>query len=308
MGCRALGGVFAALLLAGCGDSVAAPANQPSPSQGSLNAWTPQVAIVFPVANAEGSKNPPESYAVNVSVWPANRVLCDQPPKPAVSLFMAKALNPVELVDKQPEMMRRKEGSTSFPSQEYNQVPANLVADSNTSYTFVAYVRGQPASNVWLYGKPPGQYAPVKPTGYASPDPAALDTRIQVVFPHDSQGRQVPPAQATALNIAVDVFQHGTELSVPPDSTIEPRLWQAEGSSLLKAAPPGVQKTTYTLNGQGYPRWVFNDVQVHPGQAYHFLATVGQLGQHGGAYPTIWTHGTAAKGAPKIETPPGCIP
>ena len=276
----------------------------PAQDQTPLNSWTPQLAIVFPV-HAANSK---DTYAVNVSVWPANRVLCGKLPNPPVSLYIAKDFDPVAAVSQQPTVMHRSAGSVSFPSEEFDGVPANMVADPNASFSLVAFLRGQPASNVWLYGKAPAQYTPVKPTGYGSPDPAALDTRIQVVFPHDDQGKQTTPAKATQLNIAVDVFQHGTTLSVPPDAKYMPQLWEAEGSSPAKALPPGVQKTTYSVGGQGYPRWVFNDVRVDPGKTYHFMATIGQLGQHGGAYPTVWTHGTASKAAPKIEVPPSCIP
>ena len=291
-----------AVALAGCD---VASADAPSePDQAPINSWTPQLAIVFPVHGA----NSKDSYAVNVSVWPANRVLCGKLPNPPVGLYVAKDFDPIEAVSQQPTVMHRTAGSVRFPSEEFDGVPANLVADPNASFSLVAFVRGQPASNVWLYGKAPAKYVPVKPSGYGSPDPAALDTRIQVVFPHDAQGRQTAPDKATALNIAVDVFQHGTTLSVPPDASYKPRLWEAEGSSPAKALPPGVQKTTYTVGGQGYPRWVFNDVRVEPGKTYHFMATLGQLGQSGGSYPTVWTHGTASKAAPKIEVPPSCIP
>lgn len=298
-------GVLLALTLSACADMVS-PTPQPD-EPAPVNGWTPQIAIVFPVQSSQ-SKNPSDTYAVNVSIWPANRVLCGELANPAVSLYMANGFEPIEAVTQEPKLMRRTAGSVSFPSEEIDGVPANLVANSKASFSLVAYVRGQPASNVWLYGRPPAAYVPVKPTGYGSPDPAALDTRIQVVFPHNDQGRQTAPSAATELNIAVDIFQHGTTLSVPPDASYQPHLWEAQGSSAAKALPPGVQKTTYTVGGQGYPRWVFNDVRVKPGQTYHFMATVGVLGQRGGSYPTVWTHGTVSKVAPKIEVPPACIP
>jgi hypothetical protein len=293
--------------LAACGGGdAAAPSSDPALNQGALNSWTPRVAIVFPVTAAGGAKD--AAYAANVSVWPTNRVLCGKEPSPDVSLYMAKDFEPGDLVQQQRAIAPRQVGGISFPSAEFNDVPANLAADASASYSFVAYVRGQPASNAWLYGKPPAQYTPVKPTGYGSPDPAALDTRIQIVFPHDESGKPAPSNTATEVNVALDIFQHGTELSVPPDAPYTPKLWLSQGSEPLATVPPGVQKTTYTLNGQGYPRWVFNNVRVDPAAGYHLLATVGLLGQRGGSYPTIWTHAPAHPAAAKPQAPPACIP
>ena len=302
---RLVAAVLAAVCLAGCGaaESTASPA--PSPAGPLLNEWKPRLAIVFPRTN-DGKPGSP-GYAVNVSIWPSNRVLCDRPASPAVKLYVAKNFGPGDFVEQQPALTKRQSGSASFPSLEFDNVPANLVADPGASYSLVAYVRGQPASNAWLYGKPPNQYAPVKPTGYGSPDPAAVDTLIQVVFPHDGNGKQVAPAAAREINVAVDIFQHGTELSVTPDAHYAPQLWMSQGSAPLAALPPGVQKTTYSVNGQGFPRWVFNDVRVDPAQSYHLLSTVSPLGHQGGSFPNIWTHTPAKAAAPNVAPPPPCV-
>jgi len=303
-----VGELLGLLLLAGCATGSTSTAAS-APAQAPLNQWAPQLAVVF-AQLPPGQNDVARSFAVNVSVWPTNRVLCDKPPSPKVSLYVAKRDEPGDFTSKEPSITRHQVGNVSFPSAEFNDVPASLAADPGAAFSFVAYVRGQPASNVWLHGAAATSgYAPLKPTGYASPDPAALDTRIQVVFPHDDHGRPVSAATAAELNIAVDIFQHGTTLSVPPDTSDKLQLWWAQGNAALAILPQGPQKTTYTLNGQGCPRWVFNDVAVQPGQTYHFLATVGLLGQHGGSYPSIWTHGAPAHlAAPKPQPPPACIP
>jgi hypothetical protein len=70
------------------------------------------------------------------------------------------------------------------------------------------------------------------------------------------------------------------------------------------------QETTYTINGQQYPRWVFNDVPVQPGQQYHFMAML--TGIQGGVvdgrqFPTIWTHAADARTyLPTPQPPPAC--
>ncbi|HLG69125.1 MAG TPA: hypothetical protein VK009_01735 [Chloroflexota bacterium] len=298
--------VLPSLALAACGESVPADVAA-GPLSGPLNEWKPQLAVVFP-QHAPGDAK--LSYAVNVSVWPTNRVLCGKDPNPRVSLYVSKNNEPGDFVQIEPALAKHGSGGAAFPTEEFDDVPANLVINPNAHYSFVAYVRGEPASNVWLHGTEPASgYAPVKPTGYASPDPAALDSIIQVVFPHDSHGKPAPAAKATALNIAVDLFQHGTTLSVAPDAAYKPELWLARGGAEVQVSTTVAQKTTYTVNGQGYPRWVFNDVQVQPGETYHLLATVGELGKHGGSYPTIWTHSGGAKpSAFKPTTPPPCIP
>src|SRR5206468_1880320 len=140
------------------------------------------------------------------------------------SLYVAKNNQPGDVFSGQPALTQRKIGKASFPSLEYNDVPASLAVDETAAYSFVAFVRGQPASNVWLHtgGKPALAGHEEKPTGYASPNPTALDSRIQVVFPHDERGQPAPAKSATRLNVAIDIFQHDTTLSVPPDAEYTP--------------------------------------------------------------------------------------
>lgn len=296
------------LLLSACG-AVASGSTAASPSPSLLNEWKPQVAVVFAQVPPGKEKNRAQSYAVNVSVWPTNKVLCDKPPNPRVSLYVSKNNQPGDFLAKDATPTSHQANGVTFPSAEFNDVPASLAADPGARFSFVVYIRGHPASNVWLHGSDKSEpYAPVKPAGYASPDPAALDTIIQIVFPHDARAQEAPADKATALNIAVDVFQHGTDLSVPPDADYKPQLWMSQGGAELQALPNVAVRTIYTERGQGYPRWVFNDVQVQPGQHYHFLATIGQTGMHGGSYPSIWTHGSGKTEAFKPNPPPGCIP
>jgi hypothetical protein len=302
------------LLLAGCGQSK--PAGSPTPSPAStqgptLNEWKPRIAVVTPLmAGGSAGKSVDQAYGVNVSVWPANKVLCTQPPGPAVGLYVTKNGEPGDLVALDPVLTKHEANGATFPSADFKDVNASLAADPGAKFSFVAYARGLPASNVYLHtgDKPAEGGQPVKPSGYSSPNPAAVDTRIQVVFPHDDQGHQAPVKSATAVNIAVDIFQHGTMLSVAPDAKYDPRLWLAEGSDVLQMAPPGVQRTTYTVNGQGYPRWIFNDVRVEPDHSYHFLATTAPLGQPGGSYPNIWNYVGEIRSPFKPQPPPSCIP
>jgi hypothetical protein len=275
-----------------------------SPGAGGVNTWDPRIGIVFPVYPPGASGDINKSTGINVSLWPTNAVLCNGLPGPSIGLYVAKNNEPGDLL--QPTKLQlRTQGKTRFPTLEFNDVRTSLAADPNAKYSLVAMANGQPVSNVWVHGgTSPAKYEDVPPTGYGSTDPAAVDTRIQVVFPHDDQGKQVAAAAATRVNIAVDIFEHGTTLSVPPSAPYTPRLWFAEGNGQLQLTLPGVQKTTYTLKGQGYPRWVFNNVPVQPGANTHFVATLDSVQ----TYPSIWTHGDAHPAIPAPKTPPACIP
>jgi hypothetical protein len=154
-----------------------------------------------------------------------------------------------------------------------------------------------------------------------------VDLRIQVVFPHDAQGRQQPVSQAPLVNVAVDIFQHGTTLSVRPDFlqavpsrySVSLGLQIATGNGPLQSdvsasgASIVPQQTSSDIGGQQYPRWVFNDVPVQPGQQYHFMAILaGLLGNAvttGNQFSTIWTHAADARTyLPSPQAPPACVP
>jgi hypothetical protein len=60
------------------------------------------------------------------------------------------------------------------------------------------------------------------------------------------------------------------------------------------------------VNGQDFPRWVFNNVTVKPGTQHHFRVIV--MGGPNRVYPTIWTHAADARTIfPNPQPPPyGC--
>lgn len=296
-----LAGVVILLPLVG-GAQAASPA---------VNLWSPQIGIVFPTNGAGRPTNVAASTEANVSIWPLNQVRCGQAPNPAEDLFVAKNTDPVEPVTVAPRIVQRTVGGVSFPTEEYDNVPADLAVDPTAKYTFVTYQDGSPTSNIWVHAADPRTYYPhpVVPTGYVQGTPAALDTRIQVVFPHDERGNFAPPRTATRVNIAVDIFAHGTLLSLPTTADYNVYLWWAQNNDPAYLAPGVGLKTTYTSDGHVYPRWVFNDFPVNPGGVYHFYAITGALGQPGASYPSIWTHAADARTLlPSPHLPPTCAP
>lgn len=295
-----LGVVLAALLVVRPGITHGAAAS---------TLWNPRIAIVWP-HDAQGNQTAVASSSfVNVSIWPTNQVSCAQGPNPPVDLFVAKNNEPVHSVGIAPQIIQRSVNGASFPSAEFNNVPANLAVDPTAKYRFVTYSGGQPQGNIWVHAADPRTFFPQQlvPTGYSEPSPNELDTRIQVVWPHDEQGNFAPVDRATRVNIAVDVFAHGTTHSLPPDTLYNLKLLWAQGNGPLAQAPGVAQKMTYTVNGKTFPRWVVNNFPVQPGQQYHFLFLIGALGQPGASFPTIWTHAADARTIlPQPEPPPSC--
>jgi len=257
----------------------------------------PRISIVWP---HDGHGNPTpvaKSRMVNVSVWPSNQVACCQ--DPGLALLVARDNEPAEVV--QPygrvQVIERTVRGITFPSVEFNNIPANLAAEPGAKYRFVL----MDGSNVWVHAADPRTIfaQQVVPAGYSEPQPQELDARIQIVWPHDEQGRLRSVAEAPLVNIAVDLFAHGTLNSVPLDYEPEYlRLQVAQGNDALALQRDLLpEKTTYTANGQAFPRWVFNNVPVEPGRQYHFAPYVVRPNNKG--LPswtfTIWTHAADAR-------------
>ena len=248
-----------------------------------------------------------ETARVNVSVWPALAVACQRDPAPPVALVIARGQDPAVPVDGAPQRLLRVAGAGAFPSLEFNDVPTS----PGTRDVLLSVVEGRPTGNVWVHAADPRTILPhpPTPTGYAPAPPAAVDVRIAIVWPHDGTGAFAPVERATHVNVAIDLFAHGTTWSVPLEATYPVQLWWARGNEPIAPAPVAVQKLTQEVHGQVYPRWVAHDVPVEPGVPYHFLATVGPMGPGGTSYPTIWTHATDARTfLPQPAVPPACVP
>ncbi len=314
------------------------PLTLAGPAAAAGSGWQPpQIAIVWP-HNQQAQPTPvDQSQLVNVSVWPTGQTSCAQPDIPGaqgVVLGMARNNDPLTPLAVHPFFLLRTASGVQFPSAEFNDVPADLAAHPSDKYSFVVvggiYTGGNtPTGNVWVHAADPRTYnpQPLHPTGFTTQANPPVDLRIQVVFPHDAQGRQQPVGQAPLVNVAVDIFQHGTTLSVRPDflQAIPSRyavslgLQIATGNGPLRGdvstsgASITPQQTSYDIGGQRYPRWVFNNVPVQPGQQYHFMAILaGLLGNAvtaGNQFPTVWTHAADARTyLPNPQAPPACTP
>ncbi len=285
--------------------------------------WDPRVAIVWPQDGQGRQASVAQSRAVNVALWPANQVNCSPPPGLALSglvtLAVAKDNEPARPVTIAPQWILRTTNGATFPSVKYDNVPAELAADPTARYSFAVVggllVGGSgETGNVWVHAADARTIypRPVVPVGYVDGQLTTVDLRIQIVWPHDGEGNYAPVGRATFVNVAVDLFEHGTLESVrpdfpPPDLVNPPTLGVARDNGPLRGSGVPAQKVTYEANGQAYPRWVFNDVPVEPGTPYHFMAEIGGRFAYHSEYSSIWTHAADARTInPTPQAPPAC--
>lgn len=283
--------------------------------------WLPpvRVAVVWP-HDAQGQYAPPAAaHLVNVSVWPTNQVPCGAPPDPTIlapRLMLAAGNEPARFVDGNPRLISRAVGGVPFPSVEWNDV----AVDPSTSYRLVVYALGVPIggnfySNVWTHAADARTLLaqPLLPEDVAGDrfPIDGVDARIQVVWPHDGQGQYVPPERAPFVNVAVDLFQHGTRRSLAVDAagSYTVRLLEAEGNGPLGAVDVKTEHVTYTVGARSYQRWVFDDVPVKPGGQYNFAVSALAAGAKlVSPYSTIWTHAADPRTVlPDPPVPPPCL-
>jgi len=324
---RALGALVAVLLLVGAAAPVGARAEQADRAEQCWN-LQPSIAIVYPDG---GLANLANSTQVNLSVWPRYPVQCNcRHPwfeGGGGGLYVARDNEPMELLatPDEGEVVLRWDGDHWFPSQEFNNIPADLRGGHQVRFV-IGYRWGIGGGQVWVHSADARTLnpRPAVPTGHAEGTPGVsdnlrnLDARIQVVWPHDGQGHQMPVGKARYVNVAVEVFEHGTlkAVRVPAGTLL---LWGAkgnEGSSVLtrigqprgeNLQPP--ELTYYQAGDEAYPRYVFNNIPVEPGQQMHFMVEVRDPAPGPDKPPfefhsTVWTHAVDARTYQPQPQPP----
>jgi hypothetical protein len=136
------------------------------------------------------------------------------------------------------------------------------------------------------------------PTSSAA-HPAPMQAKIEIVWPHgDAAVRDANFANITAYLIAAGE-------KTPPPCAWQPtvRLWAAAGSDPARAVAVG-QKRMITLEGNTFPVWDFNDVDVSAARdstsKLSFFATVdGMEAAH-----NVWVHAADARTIfPRADVP-----
>src|SRR5262245_47822180 len=86
--------------------------------------WVPQIAVVWPHDGLGTPASVEEARAVNVSVWPRNRVGCTADPR--LRLWLARDNEPLQLVPGNGKLTLQTVEDRTFPAIEFNDVPADL--------------------------------------------------------------------------------------------------------------------------------------------------------------------------------------
>ena len=190
-------------------------------------------------------------------------------------------------------------GGRRVPVWDFNDVDVSAARDPKNKLYFSVRLAGGPyQANVWVHGLDARTYLPmpVTPTGTqaitAAGVPAALDARIQIVWPHGGAAVE----KANLANISADLFAHGTHVALAPSGSgadaWTPAVWlvRALNNDTGERVAAGIPRR----DGAGI-HWDFNDVDVSaardPQSKLHFWVVVDGILTHS----NFWTHGVDAR-------------
>ncbi len=202
-----------------------------------------------------------------------------------------------------------------FPYWELNDVDVRAANDPQHKLYFMIQVSGieTAGTGIWAHAADPRTYFPQQdvPSGITAGTVDALDARIEIVWPHDEAGNARPVSEGSLANVAVELFAHGTRLSVPVG-------WEPAGLTLYGAwnqeiGQPLATQSVMQVRQSGaitYPIWEFQNIPVdaatNPANKLYLWVMV----QGVATYPTIWTHGADARTFFPAQDEPiqGCTP
>ncbi len=184
----------------------------------------------------------------------------------------------------------------TYPVWDFNNINVSAARNPANKMYFYATVDGVTTFfNVWSHAADARTYNPdpVNPAGAAG-IPGEVDARIQVVWPHNGQGRPVPVTQAARANVQVALFWRGSGQSVGREFNQPVNLFKSLNNNPNALVGAGVRRLV-TENGVTYPVWEFNDVDVSAARnalnKYYFRALVGNTR----TFSTIWAHAADAR-------------
>jgi hypothetical protein len=140
-------------------------------SAASTPLWQPPfpISIVWSHDAAGHPVDAAHSRLVNVSVWPSSQASCSTDVAAAgaggIRIFIAKDNEPTQVYPSAGRLALRVVEGVTFPSDEFDDVPADLADDPTGQYRFTTW-----AGNVWVHAADPRtlQPNPVVPTSYAT--------------------------------------------------------------------------------------------------------------------------------------------
>jgi hypothetical protein len=217
---------------------------------------------------------------------------------PTVRLWAALNADPARQVAVGQKRMVTADGRT-FPVWDFNDVDVHAARDPANKLTFFVTVDGvRTLHNVWTHAADARTVFPQTdvPTGALRRLPVALESRIEIVWPHDN----LPPDQATLANVTAYLFAPDTLQTIPPDVSWIPaaRLHWSLNADTEK--PPGtgiagLPRTLTASNGVAFQAWDFNDVDVSAAREtlnrLYFWVTVDDTT----TLPNVWAHAVDAR-------------
>jgi hypothetical protein len=186
-----------------------------------------------------------------------------------------------------------------FAVWDFNDVDVAAARDPVNKLTFFTTVDGvRTLHNVWTHAADARTVFPQTdvPTGTLNRRPAVLDSKIEIVWPHDN----LPPEQANLANITTYLFAPGTLQTIPPGVgwTPDAKLhWSlnADTEKMPGAGIAGVARTLAASNGVQFQAWDFNDVDVSSAREtlnrLYFWVTVDGTA----TFPNVWAHAVDAR-------------
>jgi len=217
---------------------------------------------------------------------------------PSVKLWAALNVQPARLVAAGQKRMVTVDGHT-FPVWDFNDVDVSAARDPANKLTFFTTVDGvRTLHNVWAHAVDARTVFPQAdvPAGTINRAPLALDSRIEIVWPHDS----LPPEKATLANITAYLFAKDTLLAIAPGTSWTPTVrlhWSlnAETEKAPGTGIIGVPRTITASNGVKFLAWDFNDVDISAAREslnrLYFWVSVDDVA----TFPNVWAHGVDAR-------------
>ncbi len=255
-----------------------------------------KIQIVFPHNNAPVT----EANLANIGAFlftPGTTIPVPCAFDRTVRLWRALNNNPAEPIAVGTKVIRNVAGRT-FPAWEFNNVDVSAARNPNNKLFFFVTVGDQPSgtnSNVWVHGADPRTIFPFQDVPSAvlpwPTDPAQLDAKIEIVFPHNN----LPVRQATLANIGTDIFRRGTLQSVDFSRNPFVHLIRSLNADVATYGATNDQRITATTGGVAHPRWVHNDVDVSaattgtPPNLILFRSLIDD--PFISTFPTVWAHG-----------------
>ena len=281
------------------------------PVIGALAEVDAKIEIVWPKGVGAASAAVTEADRANISIYLFHPGTLDiapcqwQPPLRLWAALNSEQARPVAVAE--PGVRYTDLGAVR--TWEFNDVDVSAARDPLSKIYFFVTVDGvNTHTNVWAHGADARTHYPQQefPGGIGVVGDK-LDAKIQIVWPHDAQGNPRPVAEATLVNIGVDLFVRGTQLSVPPDWNGTVRLYRSLNNGVEELVAVG-QKRLVAVDGLVYPRWDFNNISVSaatdPMNKYYFRVAIDGFE----TTSTIWSHGADGRTYfPNIDDPTsGC--